>query len=221
MFARVSRRYPTETRVLLPPSFKCDEKKGSHTFVDVRIGCCICSRGCACTLDVRFSKDYFSEYTALSDIDLRMPYYTTTASLEELDSFYEDSRIANGTWYVWKHPAADYVYQLRNMLRVLHTQDVELFHGGVSEVFDFSDQDVVAQAKNYYGDESTPDPNESTVSWTTFNFINKNEVTLCPGCYIWSSFVHPEYKKHFAKLDSFDLGCRQWLEEYEDHLITV
>uniref|UniRef100_A0A6G6AC34 Uncharacterized protein n=1 Tax=Borely moumouvirus TaxID=2712067 RepID=A0A6G6AC34_9VIRU len=207
-YNKIQLKLDSNTLIKFPPEMKPTKEKGSGSFVDVRIGCCICSRGLASTMDARPSKDYYSDFIPLKDIDLRMPYYTKSESLEE-DIHYLDEIQRTEIWYVWKNPEIEYVYKLRNMLRILHENGVNNF-GGVG-CFESENQ------KNYYGSKEISDP-IGEIGWN-FNFIAEDEVTLCPGCYMWSSFIYPENKEKFVTFNQFDLGYEQWLEEYEDKLI--
>ncbi|QGR54189.1 hypothetical protein [Moumouvirus maliensis] len=207
-YNKIQLKYDPNTLIKFPSEMKPSEE-GSGSFVDVRIGCCICSRGFASTMDARPSKDYYSDFVPLKDIDLRMPYYTKNESLEE-DIHYLGEIQPVKIWYVWKNPEMEYVYKLRNMLRILHESDKNTSNGGVRH---FSSENQ----KNYYGSKEIPDP-IGEIGWD-FNYIDDNEVTLCSGCYMWSSFIYPESKEKFVPFDQFDLGYEQWLEEYEDKLI--
>ncbi|AVL95059.1 hypothetical protein ma672 [Moumouvirus australiensis] len=226
-YNKIQLKYDPNTFIKFPPEMKPTEE-GSGSFVDVRIGCCICSKGFASTMDARPSKDYYSDFIPLKDIDLRMPYYTKSESLEE-DIHYLDEIQPAEIWYVWKNPDMQYVYKLRNMLRILHESDKNTSNGGVA---DFSGSKEIPNLfiksvgvghfssenqKNYYGSKEIPDP-IGEIGWD-FNYIDDNEITLCPGCYMWSSFIYPESKEKFVPFDQFDLGYKQWLEEYEDKLI--
>ncbi|AGC02199.1 hypothetical protein H012_gp254 [Acanthamoeba polyphaga moumouvirus] len=207
---KIQLKYDPNTLIKFPPEMKPTEE-GSGTFVDVRIGCSICSRGYACTMDVRPSKDYYSDFIPLKDIDLRMPYYNHDKSLEEMDANYLGETEIDEIWYVWKNPEMEYVYKLRNMVRILHESSVNTFNGGVSYTVDSN------QITNYYGSKEIPDPDND--KFWCYHFIDGEEITLCPGCYMWSSYIYPENKEKFIPLNQFDLGYEQWLEEYEDKLI--
>ena len=212
-FCEYSRKYDSSTRVKFPLNFLPDTE-GSNTFVDVRIGCCICSRGRASTLDVRPSKDYTSTFTPLSEIDFRMPYYNSNSSLAEMDSGYAESSHLE-SWYLWQNPQLDYVLSLRNMLRTLSQKGINTWYSGVGMLPDDSTLFPIA---NYYGSADIPGYDKDDDS--LYNFIDSDEITLCPGCYLWSSFVYPETVEHFKHYNQFELGYKQWLEQYEDKLIV-
>ncbi|CAH6419892.1 Hypothetical protein HVR_LOCUS968 [uncultured virus] len=206
--------FKPETRVKFPEIMKYDGNN-SGSFVDVRTGCCICSRGFASTMDVRPSTDYYNNFTSLSGIDFRMPYYNCGLDTEVDDDHY----IPADKWFVWTKPDMEYVYLLRNMLRILHERGLCLFFSGVSESFNFDDEEVKSQVCNYYGSSSIPDPTPETVDWDDFNFVNAKEITLCPGCYSWSAFIYPQYYDRFVEYNNFGMAYRQWLDIYGEKLI--
>lgn len=209
----IQRKLDPNTYIKFPPSFLPNDS-GSNTFIDIRIGCNICSRGLASTMDVGPSQDYFNTFIPLKELDLRMPYYNNSESLEEMDKNYEDSyRLA--TWYVWYNPEIEYVYKLRNMLRILHQQDIKVWYSGVGMQ---PKENVSYPIDNYYGSDKIPGFTEED-NWS-FNYIDTDEITLCPGCYLWSSFVYPETITSFKSFTSFELAYLQWLNEYEDQLIV-
>ena len=93
-------------------------------------------------MDVYPRKDYYNQFTALKDIDIRMPYYNSLIKKE-----YDWGTMDIKRWYLWKSPSMDYVYKLRNMLRILHEAGVRTSHTGVGYPFDVSS----IEGTNYYG----------------------------------------------------------------------
>lgn len=69
-------------------------------------------------MDVRFSRDYFSEFIRLGDLDLRMPYYNyknQTTEQNDIDNS-DERRVKLKFWYLCEDPDINYVYNLRNLL---------------------------------------------------------------------------------------------------------
>ena len=98
------------------------------------------------------------------------------------------------------------------MLRILYERGINTFQSGVGEMIELNK----IEGTHYYGTSDIENPKSE---WL-FNFIGTDEITLCPGCYMWSSFTHPDYQKSFIELNSMEMGYRQWLDEYEDKLIV-
>lgn len=94
------RKYDSKTKVKFPVEF-LPSKEWSGTFVDVRVGCSICSRGLASTMDVYPIRDYYNKFTAIEDIDIRMPYYNYLDNDGKNDDW---GMIMNEKWYLWKNP---------------------------------------------------------------------------------------------------------------------
>ena len=235
-FQNLRRNYPPETLVKFPESMKYDVvNKYSRSFSDVRIGCMICERSFTSTMDARQSRDYYSDFFRLEEIDLRYPYYTsnfeTLKEVDECNKFKDvdehgatkyDGYPYETDWFLWRNPDIDYVHKLRRMLHFISSTDASHCRHGVCHV---ADQDTDAdQYKDYYGpDSDIPDPVPQWMHGSDYDlpFIDKNLIYLCRSCYIWSTFVHQDinHEEKFQKVSTRDLAEYDWLVDHEDDLI--
>ena len=164
------------------------------------------------TPDHTSALDYYCEnFVPLYDIDIRIPYYGTDCKRKDDGS--QDMFIGK-QYHVFNNPPMEYVYALRDMLRKLReTCELNTFGSGVGYSCESSDD-----LTNYYGPEDSSVVDNKPLRWDD-NFVKGDKVILCAGCFLWSSFVYPEYIEFFEQHHTTEMAYLQWLDEHEDDLI--